>query len=72
MPFGGQVIQGLDHKNVTALLQKLDSKLSIGNLLVLKAEAQQLQLVDTPDAADEVYTPQWGINTAAVTQLLVD
>lgn len=72
MPFGGQVVQGLDHRNVTALLKKLDSKLSIGNLLALKAKAQQLQLVDTPDAADEVYTPQWGINTAAVTQLLVD
>ena len=55
---------------VQALLAKLSSKLSIGRLLRLKAEAQGLLLEETPDA-DEVYTATWARNTAAVTQLLV-
>lgn len=72
MPFGGQVAQNMDHKNVGSLLKKLDSKISIGNLLRIKAEAQGLQLVDSPDEADEIYTQEWGRNTAGVTKLLVD
>ena len=40
-------------------------------MLSLKAKAQNMQLTD--DArADEVYTMQWALNTAAVTKLLVD
>ncbi len=72
MPFSGQISQNMDHKNVGLLLKKLDSKISIGNLLRIKAEAQHLQLVDRPDQADEVYTQEWGRNTAGVTKLLVD
>ncbi len=71
MPFGGQVVQGLDIKNVKALLGKLNAKLSIGNLLAIKAEAQGLKLVETAEA-DEVYDLKWASNTALVTQLLVD
>ncbi len=71
MTFGGQVVQGLDYKGVKALLSKLSSKLNIGNLLVLKAEAQGLEIVETT-VADEVYDTQWAINSAAVTQLLID
>ncbi|OUL63665.1 hypothetical protein [Flavobacterium sp. AJR] len=71
MTFGGQVVQGLDYKGVKALLSKLNSKLNIGCLLVLKAEAQGLEIVETPDA-DEVYDTNWAINSAAVTQLLID
>ncbi|WP_205511607.1 hypothetical protein [Longitalea arenae] len=71
LPFSGQVVQHLDTRNVEALLKKLSSKLSIGQLLQIKAEAQQLQLVETPDA-DEVYKLSWAKNTAAVTRLLID
>jgi hypothetical protein len=71
MPFSGQVVQGLDTKNVKALLSKLDAKLSIGNLLKIKAEAQNLTIIDTNDA-DEVYDMKWANNTALVTKLLVD
>lgn len=71
MTFGGQVVQGLDYKGVKALLSKLSSKLSIGSLLVLKAEAQGLEIVETTNA-DEVYDTNWAINSAAVTQLLID
>jgi hypothetical protein len=71
MPFHGQVVQQLDVKGISALLAKLDAKLSIGNLLALKAEAQGLTLLETENA-DENYTMQWAINAANVTKLLVD
>jgi hypothetical protein len=71
MQFSGQIVQNLDTRNVEALLKKLNSKLTIGQLLKIKAEAQHLQLVETPEA-DEVYTIRWAQNTAAVTKLLID
>ena len=71
MPFQGQLVQNLNQAGVQTLLRKLDSKLSIGQLLTVKAQAQNLQLVESPEA-DEVYTAAWAQNTAAVTQLLVD
>jgi len=71
MPFQGQLVQNLNVASVQTLLRKLESKLTIGQLLTVKAQAQNLQLVDSPEA-DEVYTVAWAQNTAAVTQLLVD
>jgi hypothetical protein len=71
MPFQGQVVQQLDVNGVVALLSKLNAKLSVGNLLKIKALAQNLTLVETADA-DEKYTMQWAMNAAAVTQLLID
>ncbi len=71
LPFGGQLVNNLDIRNIELLLQKLNSKLSIGNLLKLKAEAQGLQIMETENA-DENYTREWARNTAAVTKLLVD
>jgi hypothetical protein len=71
MTFGGQVVGGLDFKGVQALLAKLNSKLNIGSLLQLKAEAQGLTITEN-EIADEVYTAQWAMNPAVVTQLLVD
>ncbi|MBO9728813.1 MAG: hypothetical protein J7623_09255 [Chitinophaga sp.] len=71
MPFDGQIVQNLNLANVKAILRKLDSKLSIGQLLQIKAAAQQLTITDQLPA-DEVYTPQWAMNTAAVTQLFID
>lgn len=71
MTFGGQVVGGLDFKGVQALLAKLSSKLNIGSLLQLKAEAQGLTITEDQNA-DEVYDAKWAINAAAVTQLLID
>jgi hypothetical protein len=71
MTFGGQVVGGLDFKGVQALMAKLNSKLNIGKLLKLKAEAQGLTIIDDENA-DEVYNAQWAMNAAAVTQLLID
>jgi hypothetical protein len=71
MPFSGQLVNNLNIKNIELLLQKLNSKLSIGNLLKIKAEAQGLEIFESEDA-DEVYTREWATNTAAVTRLLMD
>jgi hypothetical protein len=71
MPFGGQVVRNLDFTAVKGMLKKLESKLSIGNLLMVKAEAQNLECVETPEA-DEVYDMTWAMNASAVTQLLID
>ncbi|AEW02164.1 hypothetical protein A4D02_34365 [Niastella koreensis] len=72
LQFEGQVVQNLDTRTVENMLQKLNSKLTIGQLLKIKAEAQLLQLVEEPGQADEVYTTAWAQNTAAVTKLLID
>ncbi len=71
MPFEGQTVANMSVHGVNAMLNKLKCKTTIGNLLSIKASAQHIQLVDTPNA-DEVYSIAWAINTAAVTQLLID
>jgi hypothetical protein len=75
MPFQSQVVQGFSFAGVEALLSKLNSKLSIGNLLKIKAEAQNIEIIkvlDDNNLADEVYDMKWAINTAAITKLLID
>jgi hypothetical protein len=72
MPFSGQVAQGLDFNAVRSLLKKLENKLSIGKLLRIKAQAQNLVLQETTEQADEIYDLKWANDTALVTQLLVN
>lgn len=71
MPFTSQTLRGADSNSVEALLLKLESKLSIGELLNMKAEAQNLTFVDNADEADEAYTYEWALNPAEVTKLLI-
>ena len=59
LPFQGQVAQALSISGVNALLEKLNSKFTIGKLLKLKAEAQGLQIENDPTLAEEVYDMQW-------------
>lgn len=68
--FGGQTVLSLDTQAIEKYLDKLDAKTTVGELLAVKAQAQGLTLADTPDA-DEVYTREWALNTAAVTKLLL-
>ena len=70
MPFVGQTVHDLDLKTMEALLKRLQEKLSIGQLLDLKREAQGLTLVDDPKDADEAYTYEWALNPAEVGKLL--
>lgn len=69
MPFVSQTIKGFDSSSVEMLLHKLEAKLSIGELLEMKAKAQCLTIVDTQEA-DEVYTYEWALDPAQVSLLL--
>lgn len=70
MPFTAQTLRGADNESIEAFLHKLEKKLSVGQLLDLKAKAQSLTLVEKPDDADEAYTYEWALNPAEVTKLL--
>jgi hypothetical protein len=72
MPFQGQVVGQMNFNMVQTLLRKLESKLSVGNMLRMKADAQQLKEVEHPSMADEAYTTVWAKDAAAVTQLFID
>ena len=70
MPFTAQTLRGADSASIEALLHKLQSKLSVGGLLDLKAQGQGLVAVEKAEDADEAYTYEWALNPAEVTQLL--
>ena len=70
IPFGGQTILSMNAQTIEKYLDKLEAKTTIGELLAVKAEAQRLELMDTPEA-DEVYTYEWAMNSAAVSRLLI-
>ena len=70
MPFTAQTMRGANSESIEALLHKLESKLSVGELLDMKAKAQNLTSVENADEADEAYTYEWALNPAEVTKLL--
>ena len=70
MPFTAQTLRGADSKSIEALLHKLESKLSVGELLEIKAKAQGLTIVEESSEADEAYTYEWALNPAEVAALL--
>ena len=70
MPFTAQTLRGADSTSIETLLHKLENKLSIGELLDMKAKAQGLTLTEDTDNADEVYTYEWALNPADVSKLL--
>ena len=70
MPFTSQTILGAGSENVEALLRRLESKLTVGELLDMKATAQNLTPVEKAEDADEAYTYEWALNPAEVTRLL--
>ena len=70
MPFTAQTLRGADASSIEALLHKLETKLSVGELLDIKAKAQHLTKAENADDADEAYTYEWALNPAEVTNLL--
>ncbi len=70
--FGGQTVATLSYVNVTTLVAKLNAKTTIGQLLAIKAKAQNLTIVDYISQADEVYTKEWALDIAKTTELLID
>ena len=69
MPFIGQNIESMDTQAAEALLRRLRNKLSIGKLLEIKAEAQDITLKPA-DEAEICYTYEWALNPAEVAALL--
>jgi hypothetical protein len=70
MPFTAQTMRGANAKSIEALLHKLEKKVSIGELLDIKADAQKLMRVESVENADEAYTYEWALNPADVSVLL--
>ncbi len=70
MPFTAQTLRGANSASVEALLHKLEAKLSVGELVEMKAKAQNLAIVASAGEADEAYTYEWALNPADVTKLL--
>lgn len=70
MPFTAQTLRGADSASVEALLHKLEAKLSVGELVEMKAKAQNLAIVTSAEDADEAYTYEWALNPADVAKLL--
>lgn len=71
MAFEGQIVQNLNNEGVKALFKKLKAKLSIGEALALRCEAQDLEIVADEKEADEVYPAEWAKNSAIVSELLL-
>ena len=71
LPYSGQTIKDSNSEAIGLLLRHLKEKLSVGQLLDLKREAQGLKKVDDPSKADEAYTYEWALNPTEVNRLLV-
>lgn len=48
----------------------MEEKISIGELLELKAKGQNLKFAESAVGADEAYTYDWALNPAEVNRLL--
>ena len=64
------MIHNADSKSIEAILRRLEEKLSIGELLDMKAKAQRLTSIENVEDADEAYTYEWALNPAEVTKLI--
>ena len=70
MPFTSQTLRGADSTSIEILLHKLESKISIGQILEKKTKAQGLSSVEKAEDADEAYTYEWALNPADVIKIL--
>ncbi|MEC4053220.1 hypothetical protein VSP10_10505 [Myroides odoratimimus] len=70
MAFGGQNIQSLDSKTLNIFLKKLEAKTKVADLLMIKAQAQGMNIVYSVEEADEVYDAKWAIDSANVMRLI--
>lgn len=71
-PFVGQTIWSLCFEDVEILLKKLSTKLSVGEILKIKAKAQSLEVVETIENADFVYNVEWARKPENINSLLLN
>jgi len=70
LPNQNQAAFQSDAKAVTDYLRRLRAKCSVGKLLSLKAQAQEMEIIDLEELADETYTYDWVLSPAGVNSLL--
>ena len=68
----GHTVRSLDAIGVKTMLKKLDSKLSIYNFLMIRANALGQTVVDSPELADEVFGHEFASNAPKLLKLFVD
>ena len=61
MPFTSQTIHYADGTSIAAMIHRLEEKLSVGELLEMKAKAQNITKNDSANEADESYTYEWAL-----------
>jgi len=71
-PFVGQTIWSLCFEDVETLLKKLSAKISVGEILKIKAKAQSLEVVETMENADFVYNVEWARKPENINGLLLN
>ena len=71
IPFTAQIVSQLDGRLVDSMLRRLEHKVSIGQLLEIKAKTENKILVSNPTDADELYTYEWALNSAEVARVLL-
>ena len=71
-PFVGQTIWSLCFEDVETLLKKLSAKISVGEILKIKAKAQSLEVVETMENADFVYNVEWARKPENINSLLLN
>lgn len=71
-PFVGQTIWSLCFEDVETLLKKLSAKISVGEILKIKAKAQSLEVVEAMENADFVYNVEWARKPENINGLLLN
>jgi len=71
-PFVGQTIWSLCFEDVETLLKKLSAKISVGEILKIKAKAQSLEVVEAMENADFVYNVEWARKPENINSLLLN
>ena len=72
LPFQGQYAFNLSLENMESFLKKLSAKLTIGKVLEIKVQSQQLELVENPGLTDITYDIHWARKMENINNLLVD
>ncbi|NME71897.1 TerD family protein [Flammeovirga aprica] len=71
MDFSGQVVQNMNLKTVESLMQKMEARIKVGDILKLKAGIHQLTITENQEEADQVYDLKWASDPNELNQFLL-
>ena len=72
MPFSGQTVHDLDSQTIEALIKKVKTKISIGNVLKIKADSKSWEIAKEPNSADIIYDLSWAKKQENINSLFID